>query len=191
MLFIPYNKNRQIVSLASGRSQDKLPLAWQWNHNPDHNLWSVDARPGYLRLTTGRVDTDVLNAKNMLTQRTFGPESSATIAMETDQMKDGDYAGFIALQKLYGFVGVKKEGNRKSIVMTAQKDKAPAEYIEIPFDKSRVYFRIDCDYNPENEQQRKDKAYFYYSLDGECWGGLVLILLIINQFSRIAQKGEN
>ncbi|MFN7119522.1 MAG: family 43 glycosylhydrolase, partial [Saprospiraceae bacterium] len=34
-----------------------LPLVWQWNHNPDNTLWSVNERKGYLRLKTGRVDT--------------------------------------------------------------------------------------------------------------------------------------
>ena len=149
--------------------EEKLPLAWQWNHNPDHRLWSIDSRPGYLRLTNGRVEKDIMNAKNILTQRTFGPESSATIAMEVDQMKDGDYAGFIALQRLYGFVGVKMENGRKSIVMTALKENETAEYLEIPLEKSRVYFRIDCDYNPINENERNDKAYFYYSLNGKKW----------------------
>jgi Beta xylosidase C-terminal Concanavalin A-like domain len=26
-----------------------LPLAWQWNHNPDNKLWSVTQRPGLLK----------------------------------------------------------------------------------------------------------------------------------------------
>src|SRR5207244_4218588 len=78
-----------------------LPLVWQWNHNPDNANWSVTAHPGSLRLTTGRVDTEVTQARNTLTQRTFGLESSATTAINVSSMKDGDYAGMIALQKKY------------------------------------------------------------------------------------------
>ena len=37
-----------------------LPLVWQWNHNPDNKLWSLTGRPGFLRLTTGRIDADFL-----------------------------------------------------------------------------------------------------------------------------------
>ncbi|MCD8292578.1 MAG: glycoside hydrolase 43 family protein, partial [Prevotellaceae bacterium] len=53
-----------------------LPLQWQWNHNPDNTLWSLSERPGYLRLATGRVDTLFTQARNTLTQRTFGPHCS-------------------------------------------------------------------------------------------------------------------
>ena len=52
-----------------------LPLVWQWNHNPDDNNWSLTQRPGFLRLTTGRVDGDFLSARNTLTQRTRRPRS--------------------------------------------------------------------------------------------------------------------
>jgi beta-xylosidase len=40
------------------KGERALPLVWQWNHNPDNSLWSVTARKGYLRLTTGRIDTN-------------------------------------------------------------------------------------------------------------------------------------
>lgn len=151
------------------KEEPKLPLAWQWNHNPDNKRWSVDARKGYLRITTGRVDADVLNAKNILTQRTFGPQSAATTAIEVGKMKDGDCAGLIALQKGYGFVGVKMEGKTKSIVMVNTKDDKPVEVAKIPVSQKVVHLRIDCDYRPINEGSRKDTAYFYYSLDGENW----------------------
>lgn len=147
----------------------KLPLVWQWNHNPDHRFWSVDARPGYLRLTTGRVDTEVVNARNTLTQRTFGPESSATVSLDVSHMKDGDCAGLVALQKLYGFVGVKAEGGAKYLVMTGQKDEKPMEFARIPLDRKEVFLRIECDFNPVDENRRADKAYFFYSLDGKKW----------------------
>lgn len=64
------------------KGKPKLPLAWQWNHNPDNRLWSVEERPGYLRLKTGRIDTSILFARNTLTQRTFWPQSSAKTCLE-------------------------------------------------------------------------------------------------------------
>ena len=158
------------------KSGEALPLAWQWNHNPDNRFWSIGERTGYLRLTTGRIDTTVLLARNMLTQRTFGPVSSATIKMDVDNMKEGDCAGLIALQKRYGFVGVKMENDQKSIVMEyvpagppsqfrRRRPPMPPEEVErIPLSESSVYFKIDCDF-----RERTDKAYFYYSLDGENW----------------------
>jgi len=65
-----------------------LPLVWQWNHNPDHDYWSVTERPGFFRLTNGRTDTGFLDTQNSLTQRTFGPECSGVIAMDVSQMKE-------------------------------------------------------------------------------------------------------
>jgi beta-xylosidase len=102
-----------------------LPLAWQWNHNPDNKHWSLTKRSGALRLTTGRVDADLLHARNTLTQRTFGPESSAKTAIDVTKMKDGDVAGLCVLQKKYGFVGVKMEGQAKLIIMVSAESDSP------------------------------------------------------------------
>ncbi len=141
-----------------------LPLAWQWNHNPDNKHWSIGRRSGYLRLITGRVDKEVLGTRNMLTQRTFGPVSSATTKLDVTHMKEGDCAGLIALQRRYGFVGVKMEGDRKSIVMVSAESNHPEEVECIPLARQTVYFKIDCDF-----RDHTDKAYFYYSIDGKIW----------------------
>jgi len=143
---------------------EPLPLAWQWNHNPDNRFWSVGERSGCLRLTTGRVDKDVLGARNMLTQRTFGPVSAAITKIDITRMKNGDCAGLIALQKKYGFVGVRMEGNSKSIIMVSAQSSRPEEIESIPLAQPIVYLRIDCDF-----RNRTDKACFYYSLDGATW----------------------
>ena len=143
---------------------EPMPLAWQWNHNSVDSDWSLTQRKGYLRLTTGRVDTDMLQTRNMLTQRTFGPVSSASTMIDISSMKDGDYAGMIALQKKYGFVGVKKEGQSKSLVMISAQSDRPQEVESVDLNQYYVYLRIECDF-----RNRTDKASFYYSLDGSSW----------------------
>jgi len=144
--------------------QPGLALAWQWNHNPDNRYWSLTKRAGYLRLTTGRVDTKLTQARNTLTQRTFGPKSAATTAIDVRNMKDGDHAGLCVLQKKYGFVGVKMKGRDKSIVMVSAESNSPEEVESVPLKQQIVYLKVDCDY-----KHRTDKAYFRYSLDGEEW----------------------
>jgi len=146
------------------RPGDPLPLAWQWNHNPDNGYWSIGQRSGYLRLTTGRLDDDVLQARNTLTQRTFGPVSSATVRLEVNNMKDGDVAGMIALQKKYGFIGVRMEDGNRSIIMVSAESGRPETIESVPLARQAVCFRIDCDF-----RNRTDKAYFYFSLDGRTW----------------------
>jgi len=141
-----------------------LPLQWQWNHNPDNSAWSLLARPGHLRLTTKRTAGNFEAARNSLTQRTFGPQSSARIALETAAMKDGDYAGLGALQTRYGFVGVNKSNGTKSIVMVDTTSGTPQEITRIGLFQDRVYFRIDM-----NFVNQTDQAKFYYSLDGNNW----------------------
>lgn len=144
--------------------ESKLPLAWQWNHNPDNDHWDILQKPGRLRITTGRVDKDALSARNMLTQRSFGPVSSASTCLNVDKMKDGDVAGLIALQYKYGCVGVKMEDGKKSIVMVSAQSGSPAEIEAIPLKQKVAYFKIDCDF-----RNQTDKANFYYSLDGKKW----------------------
>ncbi len=146
------------------KGDNSLPLAWQWNHNPDNRFWSLNQRKGNLRLTTGRVDSDVLQSRNMLTQRTMGPTSSASTKLNVSQMKDGDCAGFIALQKKYGYVAVTMQNGEKTIVMVRVESDEAVVLANIPLSKKNVYFKIDCDF-----RERTDKAYFYYSLNGKVW----------------------
>ena len=141
-----------------------LPLAWQWNHNPDNKLWSVTQRPGFLRLTTGRVDADLLSARNTLTQRTFGPRSSATTSIDVSGMKDGDCAGLAAFQKRYGFVGVKMSGGARSLVMVSADSDHPEEIASVPLSGKTVHLKVECEFQPAPEVAR-----FSYSLDGRSW----------------------
>ncbi|WP_240534776.1 glycoside hydrolase family 43 protein [Pedobacter aquae] len=146
-----------------GKEPD-LPLAWQWNHNPDNSLWSVKTRKGYLRLTTGRIDGDFLAARNSLTQRTFGPKSSAYTSLDVSKMKDGDFAGLALLQKNFGQVGVKVNGANKIILMINAITGMPEEVANVPLNQETVFFKVHCDFT-----NRKDQANFFYSLDGEDW----------------------
>jgi beta-xylosidase len=141
-----------------------LPWVWQWNHNPDNSGWSVTERPGFFRLTNGRIDTGFLDTQNTLTQRTFGPECSGKVAMDVSRMKDGDIAGLGVLQKNYGFVAVKMDGTSKSVFMINAASGNPVEVEYFPLGKDMIYLLITCDFN-----NRRDRATFYYSLDGVAW----------------------
>ncbi|MBC7388606.1 MAG: T9SS type A sorting domain-containing protein, partial [Opitutaceae bacterium] len=143
-----------------------LKLQWQWNHNPQNNYWSLTQKSGFLRLTNERTDPNVLHTTNTLTQRTFGPKCSGYVALDVSGMKDGDYAGLLALQNTYGFVGVKMSGTNKSIVMSTAKgfNTTPVESGNIGLNQNTVYLRIDFDFT-----NRTDKAYFFYSLNGTTW----------------------
>jgi len=141
-----------------------LPLVWQWNHNPDNTLWSVNRKKGFLRLTTGRIDTLFTQARNTLTQRTIGPECSGSTLIDVSHMKEGDLAGLALLQKKYGIVGVRFSNGVRSVVMINAQSDAPVEVESIPLNQKRVYLKAECDFT-----DRRDIAYFFYSLDGKSW----------------------
>lgn len=149
---------------ARRKGAPPLPLVWQWNHNPDNQLWSVSQRPGYLRLTTGRVDTSFLLARNTLTQRTIGPVCAGSTALDVSHLKDGDFAGLAVLQKRYGLVGVQASQGGRAIVMVSAESEKPVEIQRLPLAQEKVYFKIECDF-----RDRKDVATFFYSLDGQAW----------------------
>ncbi len=142
----------------------KLPLVWQWNHNPVDSLWSLSERKGYLRLKTGRMDSTFVDTRNTLTQRTIGPVCSAETAVYVSQMKEGDFSGLSLLQKNYGYVGVTLDNGSKNIVMVHTQDDLPQEMATVPVTQNKVYFKVECDFT-----DKKDVAYFYYSLDGKKW----------------------
>lgn len=95
-----------------GYNGSNLKPVWQWNHNPNNNLWSLTDREGYLRLKSGLISKNIREARNTLTQRTFGPTSSAVTVLEVGHMREGDVAGLTAFQNQYGFVGIKIKTER-------------------------------------------------------------------------------
>lgn len=142
----------------------KLPLVWQWNHNPENSLWSIDGKKGFLRLKTDRIDNDFLLARNTLTQRTIGPECSGSTSININGMKDGDFSGLALLQKKYGLVGVKKEKGNNYIAMVSSESGDVKELERIPFSAEKVYLKAECDFD-----ELRDMASFYYSLNGREW----------------------
>lgn len=141
-------------------NSSKLALNWQWNHNPDNNLWSLSERPGYMRLKTGKIVKTVFEARNTLTQRTEGPKCKGIVSMDVSNMNDGDVAGLAAFNGEPGLISIVKEGKKKYIVMTDRK----LEKERIELKQNKVYLRLDCDFNIN-----VDKARFYYSLDNKNW----------------------
>jgi beta-xylosidase len=149
----------------SRKKGDKdLPLVWQWNHNPDNSLWSVQERKGYLRLKTASIANTLTQAKNTLTQRTFGPECSGTTLLEVSQMKEGDFAGLTLFQKDFGLVGVKAENGSRRIVMIETVNGISKEIQSVPFSRNKIYFKASC-----NFKDKTDLGRFYYSFNGKEW----------------------
>ena len=158
-------------SLGNGGEYDLtssiLKKEWQWNHNPDNRLWSLTDRKGWLRLKGGILARNIREARNTLTQRTFGPECTAETKMDVSKMNDGDCAGLTSFQNRYGYVGVEMTDGVRSIVMrrATEKGDADGKVIEsVRLKGNTVYLRLYCDF-----KDRNDKAAFYYSTNGKEW----------------------
>ena len=149
-----------------------LDLAWQWNHNPDNTKWSLTDRNGWLRLTTGKRCESILEARNTLTQRTFGPTCSGTTKLDLSHMKEGDVAGLAAFSYNYSYIAAKKTADGIKLVMVdatgndAAKKDAPKEIESVDCSSNVVYLKDEYDF------AGGDKVSFYYSFDGKTWNQL-------------------
>ena len=155
-----------VISDEFDYGENRLSPSWQWNHNPDDRLWSVTARPGWLRLVAGSLARSVEYARNTLTQRTEGPACSGMTLMEFAHMKPGDRAGLVALQHVYGTVGIHAgDDGAHRVAMCVRGEDGLEEVIEkIRYNGDRIWLKIDFDF-----RDGADLARFSYSEDGTEW----------------------
>jgi beta-xylosidase len=156
-------KTYPIKMLPTSDEFDKLPLGmqWGWNHNPYPEKWSLTAKPGNLRLTTGRVVSNLRDAPNTLTQRMFSYYSETLptrgiTKLDISNMKEGDIAGLAVFQNPYAYIGVKKNNGKSYVIMVNNGSAVDSAEIS----GSIVYFAANAFYGT-------GKANFEYSLDNQ------------------------
>ncbi|WP_223256662.1 glycoside hydrolase family 43 protein [Micromonospora endophytica] len=171
----------------------RLDMTWEWNHAPDNRYWSLTDRAGWLRLTNGKVVTGNYvytklsnraelawfeEARNTLSQRTFGPRQSAETKMDISGMRDGDVAGLAAYNRGFSYVAVKRSGgtNTLGVVNRGQPfavnlDQAtlenflPGTTVDLGA-ATEVHVKADLDFASPTGQLWTT---FHYSLDGLTW----------------------
>lgn len=89
---------------------------WQFNHEPDMSLITRNTALGSYSVTTNKICSNPTEAINSLTQRMSEIISCASVTVDTTSISSGDYAGFTALQYLYGFIGITKKEDSYYIV---------------------------------------------------------------------------
>lgn len=156
-------------------SSGRKSLLWEWNHNPIDSAWSLTARPGHLRLATSRVVGNLFEAPNTISQRMEGPGCEGVVKMDISGMKEGDVAGFAALNGDSGLLSVIHEGGKKWLAATESSvsiggdDHAVTgvenrEIERVALDGNDIYLKILTDFRPG-----RDIATFAYSTDGNDW----------------------
>jgi beta-xylosidase len=97
-----------------------LGLQWEWNHNPVDDHWSLTERPGFLRLKALPA-SDLLHARNTLTQMLADPVVDITTLLDTKGMTDHQRAGLCLFSKDPSWIGVEKLEGRRHLVFYADK----------------------------------------------------------------------
>ncbi|KAK7454015.1 hypothetical protein VKT23_011525 [Stygiomarasmius scandens] len=141
---------------------------WEWNHNPDNNAWSIS---NGLVLRTATVTTDLYSARNTITHRILGPKSTGTILLDFTNMADGDRAGLAMLRDTSAWIGVKRTGNTKQLVMvngltmssTWTTSSTGSEIATASISGNQIYLRLTADIAPSGAKN----AVFSYSTDGQ------------------------
>lgn len=150
-----------------------LKHPWQWNHTPDFSLVSFTEKKNALRIRTGKVCTNMVQAANTLTQRTYGEHCSAEVTLFGGGLKEGDYAGLCALEGDYELIALARQNGFLRIVLMRQMESEASgrmggfdpnpgvEIASIP-GEDKVTFRMECDFS-----KGKDTAQFYYRTASE------------------------
>jgi xylan 1,4-beta-xylosidase len=158
----------QPVRVPFERSDDfsgtTLKPIWEWNHAPVDGKWSLAERPGFLRLHTLPA-TSFWDARNTLTQRAIGPQSTPTVSLDVAGLQMGDVAG-LGLQNLpYAALGVERTADGLHLALVDQGRGTTVRVpLDLPLDQhggaaQRVWLRADCNFLTE-------QARFSYSTDG-------------------------
>lgn len=169
-----------------------LDPRWQWNHAPDNRYWSLTDRDGWLRLTAGKVLTGnyrftrlgnqpgltyLEEARNTLSQRIFGPESSYETRIDFTAMKDGDRAGLALYNRGFSYIGVNRADGKTTLGLVNR-----MEPFAVNFDRAAVesfvpgtsvdlaghddvYLKADADLTRGGQLWTT----FSYSFDGFAW----------------------
>lgn len=144
----PYERNDDFAG-------PKLQMVWQWNHVPDDSKWSLSERPGYLRLHSLPA-ADFWWARNSLTQRAIGPESTATTELDGAGLKPGDVAGLALLNSPFAWLGLMRDGNDFAI---AEYDHITGKTARLAAASPHLWLRVHCNFDTEIAQ-------FSYSSNG-------------------------
>ena len=149
----------------------ELALVWQWNHKPLDGCWSLTDRPGWLRLTTGQLATSVADARNTLTQRTFGPQCTSSVLLDGSGLQPGDFAGISAFQSCRADIGLRRtDAGLELYALQEMPQRNPdrttsrvqRELLSIPAAQETVQLRVRYDFD-------QDLAWLAYSWDGAEW----------------------
>ncbi len=156
----PGYKYKALYSSAFCDSDGKLNPMWQWNHI--HNPALAYVKDEVLTIKTDRIVSNVVQATNTLTQRTFNEQCFGSVDLDASNINEGDYAGLCALEGEYAFIAITKREGKYFLTSAEHKitgnNIEPSyepnflEEIEIPDAKITLGLKFNLSHNKENVQ---------------------------------------
>ena len=150
---------------------------WQFSHEPDPDLVTRDPEAGTVTVKTDKICANLVQAKNVLTQRTRFPGCACSADIDASGLNDGDFAGLCALESNYAFVAVTKENGEYYAVMCSRtidgglwgerNDAEPARVIEkvrLSSPRIRLHSAFCFDHTLLNRSADPDKTVSLISL---------------------------
>lgn len=151
-------------------TSESLELQWQWMANSKNSFYSLNDKPGNLRLynlnTTGEDKAVIWNSANVLTQKVVCPEFVAETKMDFSNLSVESRAGMIIIGGEYASMCVERTQEEINIIYIESmgEDKKQFENIieRIPcIDSREIYLKMQFNSNKT--------CTFYYSVDGVNW----------------------
>ncbi|HTF84285.1 MAG TPA: glycoside hydrolase 43 family protein [Cellvibrio sp.] len=158
----------KVPATSDSFDNDKLGLQWQWNANWKPEWYSLSARPGHLRLYSQFDDVSTRQKSlwptaSLLLQKFPAPEFSVTTRVTLNGLATGDRAGLLVYGYHYGWIGLRKEGDKTQLVYAtcydAMSDRAERIRFREDVNTDSVYLRV--------EMREEGKAEFSFSVDGK------------------------
>ena len=113
----PIRSRRPPLPDLSDDFAGRLKPVWEWNHAPRHDAFSLDERPGWLRLKAFQPAAPGLRGVgNMLGQRSWRTaDNRAGVLLDLAGMVDGQTAGLCHLSATGAWIGVRQAGGRRRL----------------------------------------------------------------------------
>ncbi|KAL4935697.1 glycosyl hydrolase [Aspergillus oleicola] len=152
---------------------DTLSPAWQWNHNPDTEKYTLN-NPG-LTLHTATVTTGLYSARNTLTHRPYGTHPYGIVELNIVNMADGDIAGLAALKDSSAWIGAVRDGSDDYHIAVAHNLTMESAYgptlshgtivasADVPEGQDNIWFKVSMGAAAAGSHE----AVFSYSFSGD------------------------
>lgn len=148
-----------------------LKSMWQFNHEPDLSCVFHDKENGSLKIQTGKLCKNFLEARNVLTVRSSYPGCAGEVTVDGSSLKVGDYSGISTFLGTFGMAALTRKADGLYLVMRSRE---PEEY-ELPH-SAEVFLKgtereiVKCSSDTVRLKasvdftMQKDEAEFFYDV---------------------------